>query len=115
MTNDPSVGRPPRVSDEEILEVFRRAETPVLTTTQAADRLPIGSRGLLTRLDRLVEEGRLERMAVGPRGQVWWIPEESVDDEPAYLAGFGRYDGTNVAESVDAVSRRFDRDVRNRR
>lgn len=115
MPGEHSVGRNPRVTDEEILDVFRAAETPVLTTTMAADELPIGRRAVLNRLESLRERGALNRMEVGPRGQVWWIPDEDETDEPAYLKSFGKYEGTNIAESVEAVSERLDRDMRERR
>lgn len=115
MSGENSVGRKPRVSDEDILNVFRAAETPVLTTTMAADELPIGKRGLLNRLDNLEEEGLIESMDVGPRGRVWWVPEEAETDERDYLRSFGKYEGTNIAESVEAVSDRLDRDMREHR
>lgn len=112
MPRESSVGRKPRVSDEEIIEVFRVAEIPVLTTTMAADELPIGKRALLNRLSNLEEEGKLESMEVGPRGKVWWVPEEPETDEKDYLKSFGKYEGTDIAESVEAVGERFDRDIR---
>lgn len=112
MPGESPVGRKPRVTDDEIIDVFQRAETPVLTTTMAADELPIGNRGLLDRLKRLEADGRLEGMDVGPRGRVWWVPDEAEADEPDYLKSFGKYEGTNIAESVDAVGERFDRDMR---
>ncbi|WP_245800110.1 hypothetical protein [Haladaptatus litoreus] len=37
-------------------------------------------------------------MKVGPRGQVWWIADES--DEPNYLAGWGAAAGTDFGERV---------------
>ncbi|ADB63592.1 hypothetical protein Htur_4828 (plasmid) [Haloterrigena turkmenica DSM 5511] len=112
MPGENSVGRKPRVTDEEIIDVFQSAETPVLTTTMAADKLPIGKRGLLNRLKSLEEEGLLESMEVGPRGRVWWVPEGVETDETDYLKSFGKYEGTNIAESVEAVGERFDRDMR---
>lgn len=115
MSGESSVGRKPRVTDEEIIEVFRVAKTPVLTTTMAADELPIGKRALLNRLTDLEEEGKLESMDVGPRGKVWWAPEDAEEDEKDYLKSFGKYEDTNIAESVEAVGERFDQDVRESR
>lgn len=67
------------VSDEAILAVFRAAETPVLTTAEVADELPIGHRATLKRLKRLGEAGELRSKQVGPRGQVWWIATAAGD------------------------------------
>lgn len=111
MPDESSVGRKPRVTDSEIIEVFREADTPVLTTSMAADELPIGKRALLDRLNSLEVDHKLESMDVGPRGKVWWAPEGAEEDEKDYLKSFGKYEDTNIAESVEAVGERFDRDV----
>ena len=67
-------GRKPRVTDEEILQLFRDADPPVLTASALAEELPIGHRGVLNRLNTLWDRGTLDRMDVGPRGRVWWLP-----------------------------------------
>lgn len=101
-STDNGPGRHPQVSDEELLRVFRQADTPVLTTQMAADELPITKRAVLDRLKSLHSRGRLEKMDVGPRAQVWWISDEDEDesDEPDYLAGFGAAAGTDFGERV---------------
>ena len=114
MSGDHSVGRTPRVSDEEILSVIRRAETPVSTTAMIAQELPIGRRGALNRLTALHEAGRIECMSVGSHGKIWWVSDTGKDD-PAYLKSFGKYEGTDIADSVTAVAERFNDDVRARR
>jgi hypothetical protein len=70
-------GRKRRVTDEEILDLFREADDPVLSTADVAGKLPIGRRGTLDRLGNLVEEGRLEGKDIGGRNRVWWLPELS--------------------------------------
>lgn len=69
-------GRKPRVTDEELLTVFDEASDPVLTTSEVAERVPIGKRGVLKRLERLADEGQLMRKDVGARAQVWWHEKE---------------------------------------
>lgn len=72
MDNGP--GRPPEVTDDEILNVFETAAEPVLTASEVAERLPIERRGVLTRLDDLEERGFLRSKKAGGRSTVWWYP-----------------------------------------
>lgn len=62
----------PEVSDEELLDVFRESEKPVLTATMVADEVSIGRKAVLERLRELEEGDRVERMEVGARAVVWW-------------------------------------------
>lgn len=64
------------VSDEELLNVFRGAETPVLSASMVADRLSIGRQAVYERLQDLEDEGRIGRLKVGGRAVVWWPTEE---------------------------------------
>lgn len=75
-------GRPPSVSDEEILDVFREAADPVLTTSEVASKLPIERRGLLDRLKNLEADGRLQSKSVGGRSVVWWHPKYTKKMQP---------------------------------
>lgn len=74
---DDSPGRPPEVTDEEILDVFISANDPVLTASEVAERLSVGRRGMLTRLENLEEKGLLKSKKVGGRSTVWWLPGET--------------------------------------
>lgn len=67
-----TAGRPSRVDDDEIVAVLADAETPVLTTSDVAEQLPLSRRAVLDRLKDLHERGRVESMDVGPKAQVWW-------------------------------------------
>lgn len=71
-------GRKPRVSDEQILELFQETNDPVLSTSEVADELPIGRRGTLKRLQSLVEDGQLESKSIGGRNTVWWLSENDI-------------------------------------
>jgi len=66
----------PEVSDEELLDVFRELEKPVLTATQVAGEVSIGRKAVLERLRGLEKRGVLERMEVGARAVVWWPIED---------------------------------------
>lgn len=70
-------GRPPEVSDEEILEPIQLTDDPVLTTAEVAQSLPIGQRAVLNRLADLHEEGVVSRKNLDDQYSVWWIPSSS--------------------------------------
>lgn len=72
-----NAGRPPRVSDDEILSVFREADDPFLTASEVADALPIGRRGVYKRLVALAEEGQLGRKDIGGSSTGWWLLEDA--------------------------------------
>lgn len=67
-------GRKPTVSDADILEAFKQASDPVLTTKEVAEEVGLGRRGTYDRLQKLVDEGDLEMKKVGETGAVWWLP-----------------------------------------
>lgn len=69
-------GRKPRVTDQEILKVFREHRDPVLSTAEVADQLPIKRRGTLNRLRRLEEQGEVVSKQIGGRNTVWWLTGE---------------------------------------
>ncbi|SEH11526.1 hypothetical protein SAMN04487967_0392 [Natronorubrum sediminis] len=67
-------GPKPRVSDEEILQVFRQSADPVLTASEVSTELPIKRRSVYDRLVQLEEVDTLESKKVGGRTTVWWLP-----------------------------------------
>lgn len=75
MSNGP--GRSPKISDSEILEIFRSSTDPVLTTSEVASEVDITHRGIRDRLENLEDEGLLESKKVGARGKVWWDPSHT--------------------------------------
>ena len=66
-------GRKPRVSDRDLLDVFRSTTDPVLSTAEVADAVPIKRRGVLNRLRDLEDAGELASKQIGGRNTVWWI------------------------------------------
>jgi DNA-binding Lrp family transcriptional regulator len=62
------------VSDDDVVEAVAGVDDPVATVAEVAERLPIGRRAVLKRLNELHDEGRVERKDVGARSAVWWVP-----------------------------------------
>jgi len=73
MTQADKGGRKPRVTDRDLLDVFRDAEDPVLSTAEVAGAVPIKRRGTLNRLRDLEDAGDLESKQIGGRNTVWWL------------------------------------------
>ena len=106
-------GRKPRVTDEDLLDVFRSTSDPVLSTAEVADAVPIKRRGTLNRLQALEEDGELESKQIGGRNTVWWFvggeritPDERAVDEDAEKARTvrdRRREDTPDAPESDAV------------
>lgn len=65
-------GRPPDVSDSEILEVFTQLEDPALFTRDVTDKLSIGRQGTYQRLNELYERDLINKKQNG-NCIVWWI------------------------------------------
>lgn len=73
MSQNVQPGRKPRVSNQDVLAVFRDTDEPVLSTSEVADALPIKRRGTHDRLTALVEAGVLTRKQIG-KSTVYWLP-----------------------------------------
>ncbi|WP_435196825.1 hypothetical protein [Natronomonas sp. EA1] len=69
-----------KVDDETILDVLRASETPALTTTEVAGKLPITRGSTRSRLQALVDDDHLERDREG-RNVIWWVPERREEVE----------------------------------
>lgn len=75
-------GREESVEDREILQVFEKAEDPVLFTGEVADEIGFSNQGTLPRLRKL-EDLELLNSKKGGKVPVWWI----TDRGRAYLEG----------------------------
>lgn len=62
----------PRVSDNEILKVFDRADAPFLTSGEVADDLPISRSAVNHRLNGMHEKNLVDRKQTGARSVGWW-------------------------------------------
>jgi len=75
MASDSKPGPNPRVSDDEILQLFRDTDDPVLSTAEVTEQLSIKRSGTYKRLSALRDDGQLTGKDIGGRNTVWWIPE----------------------------------------
>lgn len=82
-------GRKPRVSDSELVDVFRSTPDPVLSTREVADAVPIKRRATLNRLQSLEEDGELDSKQIGGRNTVWWRRDADADTHGAESAPTG--------------------------
>jgi DNA-binding IclR family transcriptional regulator len=76
MSDGSKPGRKPRVTDEEILQLFRDTDDPVLSTAEVAEQLPIKRSATYKRLAALRDEGKLNGKEIGGRNNVWWFSNE---------------------------------------
>ncbi|PHQ38980.1 hypothetical protein DJ69_08525 [Halorubrum persicum] len=75
MSDDAKPGRKPRVTDEEILQLFRETDDPVLSTGEVTEQLSIGRSATYKRLKSLREGGRLQAKTIGKKNTVYWLDE----------------------------------------
>ena len=76
MGNNTTPGRKPRVTDDEILQLFRDTDDPVLSTAEVTEQVSIKRNGTYKRLSDLRDDGQLTGKNIGGRNTVWWIPGE---------------------------------------
>jgi len=81
MSEESKPGPTPRVSDDEIIDLFRDTDDPVLSTAEVSERIPLKRRATYNRLHSLADERRLESKQIGGRNTVWW-PADSEKPEP---------------------------------
>jgi hypothetical protein len=81
MTEKGKPGPKPSVTDDELLQLFREAVDPVLSTAEVAEQVPLARRSVYDRLNALREEGRLDGKQIGGRNTVWWLPVIGTGDE----------------------------------
>lgn len=82
-------GRIPRVTPEDVLDVFAERVDPAepLTAPELADALDCSRRTALNKLHTLQDRGAVASKKVGGRAKVWWLPRtnesENEDAEDA--------------------------------
>jgi len=76
---DMSASDSSRAQSEELAQVFRQTDDPVLTAVEVADLLGISQQAAHSRLTRANERGELKRKKTGARSVVWWLPGETYD------------------------------------
>jgi len=75
MGSDTTPGRKPRVSDDEILQLFRDTDDPVLSTAEVTEQVPVKRSATYKRLSALRDNGQLIGKDIGGRNNIWWIPK----------------------------------------
>jgi len=108
-------GRKPRVTDEDLLDVFRATSDPVLSTAEVAEQVPIKRRGVLRRLRNLEEDDQLESKQIGGRNTVWWLPNVGATQTPTMDEGLPATDDDvtrRTEESTDTPAPRDGTEVR---
>ena len=75
MSDGSKPGRKPRATDDEILQLFRETDDPVLSTAEVTDQLPVKRSATYKRLSALRDDGHLTGKDIGGRNTVWWIPD----------------------------------------
>jgi hypothetical protein len=61
-----------KVTEQDILKVFDRADEPVLTTSDLADALPVGRDAVYRRLTDMHDDDIVGRKKAGANAVVWW-------------------------------------------
>jgi len=68
-----------RAQSEELTQVFRESDDPVLTAVEVAEHLGISQQAAHARLSRANDRGEIERKKTGARSVVWWVPGETYE------------------------------------
>ncbi|UHQ98294.1 FaeA/PapI family transcriptional regulator (plasmid) [Natrinema zhouii] len=105
----------PSVTDEEILAFIAREDRPIQTAQSVGDQFGIDRSQAYRRLQRLADDGALEKSKVGGRAVVWWLsteseqaseaticdvnPDDSIFDRETFEAG----EPTNTSENIDDI------------
>lgn len=76
---------PGSYTDEQILNVLRKADRPFIQTRRVVDELGCSQRTAQKRLNQLEGESRVRSEEFG-QGKLWWL-DESEPDEPVEEAG----------------------------
>lgn len=68
-------GPKPSITDDELLQLFRDSDDPVLSTAEITEQVSLARRSVYDRLTALRDDGRLNAKDIGGRNTVWWIPD----------------------------------------
>lgn len=97
------------VSDSDILELFDKATSPVLTARELSNELPITRSAVNHRLKRMQEAGVVDRMKAGANAVVWWAVDDPDDGagDAAVLEGITGILNDEEAARFDERTRAF--------
>ena len=86
-----------KITDHDVPNVFDNADEPVLTASEVAKPLPVTRQAINSRLDRMHENGLVDRTDAGARSVVWWATVAPELSETAH-------DEADSADRADAIS-----------
>lgn len=91
-------GRHPRITPEDILEVFAQRNDwgEPLTAPELADSLDCSRRTALNKLHSLEKNGEVTSKKVGGRSKVWWIPNAGEGSDNEVSPDATNRDGTTL-------------------
>lgn len=81
MSNEP---RAKKITEQDILKVFDRAEAPFLTASEIAEQLPVSRQAVNYRLEKMREKDLIGKKKTGASAVGWWAkvaPELSRESE----------------------------------
>jgi len=61
-----------KVTDQDVLKVFDAEDAPVLTANELGEKLSVSRSAMTHRLNRMREEGLVDRKQTGARAVAWW-------------------------------------------
>ena len=68
-------GPDPEIDEYEILEVFLASSDPAMVPSEIAETLNVSTEGARHQMNRLADEGWLEKKKPGQRTVLYWITE----------------------------------------
>jgi len=70
------MGRPPRLSNADVLKIVALHHEPVVSSADVCDQMDMTQRGANKRLQRLVDDGLLAQKEVGSSAMVFWLTDD---------------------------------------
>lgn len=101
-------GQKPRVTDDELLAVFRDSDKPVLRASGVAEQVSIGRKAVYNRLEKLLDKSDLQRMKLG-NVVAYYLPAEGTDNESnEEEEDKPKFSGLDSQKQVQIVTDRLD-------
>jgi len=69
-------GPDPMVTREELRQQIKSFNLPFVTASDMADELGVARQTAHKHLQRMVDDGRLQKHKVGSSAVIWWLPDE---------------------------------------
>lgn len=69
-------GPDPEISARDILEIFLSSSDPAFVPSEIAEKLAVTTEGARHQMNRLADEGYLEKKKPGQRTVLYWLTDE---------------------------------------